>query len=73
MDNKPMEPVQSVASRALKMIASHAFPQGTTAYCPKCKASRHATTNEIAEWMAIGFPDCKCGGKVTIETPRDKP
>ncbi len=65
-----LEPIQSVASRAMKMIADYAFPAGATARCPKCQAARHAETSEIAIWMSEGFPECKkCKGKITIDNP----
>lgn len=66
------EPIQPILSSAVQKIAEYAFPSGTRAYCQKCGYSRHATTSELAEWFAKGYPVCKCGGKISIVTPRDE-
>ena len=70
--NDKMESLNSALSPHYMKVAEYAFPSGTKAYCPKCRASRHAATSELAEWFQKGYPVCKCGGKITIETPRDK-
>jgi transcription elongation factor Elf1 len=71
--SEQMEPIQPVVGRAMRMIAEHAFPQGSIFRCIPCGKQRNCTTSEIAEGMSKGFPKCRiCGKTVDLVTPRDK-
>ncbi len=70
--SQAMEPIKAVTPRAIKMIANHAFPEGSIFRCIPCGKQRNCTTSEIAEGMTHGFPKCKaCGHTVDLVTPRD--
>jgi hypothetical protein len=64
--------IGEVASRAVKMIAEYAFPQGTEGKCLKCGKTRHCTTSELAVWMSKGWPK-HCGQTIEIQNPHLKP
>lgn len=48
-----------------KGMAEQLFPNGSTLRCLPCGKERPATTSQIAEYLAKGFPRCKACGRMT--------